>query len=167
MSFWLGCWIRKPGVGARSFKFGSCKYHVCRTIQVSSLQNLFSAFFILRLLIHNVFLIICHKVIFQYCGFFHVISKLGVPIKTTVSATVLEEALNGVVSIRPLSLGQPLCRKVWFPSIHTWPSFLLAWSIESFLLLWTGWKAMCPLLFGYTNRKRSRGRACLQSIFIR
>ncbi|KAI5679146.1 hypothetical protein M9H77_10096 [Catharanthus roseus] len=39
-------------------------------------------------------------------------SKLGVPIKTTVSATVLEEALNGVVSIRPLSLGQPLCRKV-------------------------------------------------------
>ncbi|XP_022878224.1 chaperone protein dnaJ 16-like [Olea europaea var. sylvestris] len=39
-------------------------------------------------------------------------SKLGVPIKTTVSATVLEEALNGVVTIRPLPLGQPLCRKV-------------------------------------------------------
>ncbi|XAR65016.1 hypothetical protein NMG60_11008954 [Bertholletia excelsa] len=39
-------------------------------------------------------------------------SKLGVPIKTTVSATVLEEALNGVVTIRPLSLGQPLYRKV-------------------------------------------------------
>lgn len=49
----------------------------------------------------------------HYCGFYHVISKLGVPIKTTVSATVLEEALNGVVSIRPLSLGTPLCRKVW------------------------------------------------------
>ncbi|KAJ9172093.1 hypothetical protein P3X46_015376 [Hevea brasiliensis] len=39
-------------------------------------------------------------------------SKLGVPIKTTVSATVLEEALNGVVSIRPLPLGQPISRKV-------------------------------------------------------
>ncbi|KAL5552962.1 hypothetical protein UlMin_040363 [Ulmus minor] len=39
-------------------------------------------------------------------------SKLGVPIKTTVSATVLEEALNGAANIRPLSLGQPLSRKV-------------------------------------------------------
>ncbi|XP_037495601.1 chaperone protein dnaJ 16 isoform X2 [Jatropha curcas] len=39
-------------------------------------------------------------------------SKLGVPIKTTVSATVLEEALNGVVSIRPLPLGQSITRKV-------------------------------------------------------
>lgn len=39
-------------------------------------------------------------------------SKLGVPIKTTVSATVLEEALNGMVTIRPLPLGQPLFKKV-------------------------------------------------------
>ncbi|KAF5746642.1 Chaperone protein dnaJ 16 [Tripterygium wilfordii] len=39
-------------------------------------------------------------------------SKLGVPIKTTVSATVLEEALNGVVTIRPLPLGQSISRKV-------------------------------------------------------
>ncbi|KAL8137744.1 hypothetical protein V2J09_003745 [Rumex salicifolius] len=39
-------------------------------------------------------------------------SKLGVPIKTTVSATVLEEALNGKVPIHPLPLGQPLLRKV-------------------------------------------------------
>ncbi|XP_039013193.1 chaperone protein dnaJ 16-like isoform X2 [Hibiscus syriacus] len=39
-------------------------------------------------------------------------SKLGVPIKTTVSATVLEEALNGAVTIRPLLLGQPIYRKV-------------------------------------------------------
>ncbi|XWS34875.1 hypothetical protein CRYUN_Cryun21dG0074700 [Craigia yunnanensis] len=39
-------------------------------------------------------------------------SKLGVPIKTTVSATVLEEALNGVVTIRPLVLGQTVSRKV-------------------------------------------------------
>ncbi|KAI9390550.1 hypothetical protein POPTR_008G193500v4 [Populus trichocarpa] len=39
-------------------------------------------------------------------------SKLGVPIKTTVSATVLEEALNGVVDIHPLPLGLPICRKV-------------------------------------------------------
>ncbi|KAL7133010.1 hypothetical protein ABFS83_12G112600 [Erythranthe nasuta] len=41
-----------------------------------------------------------------------IFSKLGVPIKTTVSATVLEEALNGVVTIRELTLGQSLCRKV-------------------------------------------------------
>jgi hypothetical protein len=39
-------------------------------------------------------------------------SKLGVPIKTTVSATVLEEALNGLVSIRPLPLGQFISRRV-------------------------------------------------------
>ncbi|CAO2829088.1 unnamed protein product [Amaranthus hypochondriacus] len=39
-------------------------------------------------------------------------SKLGVPIKTTVSATVLEEALNGQVSVSPLPLGQPLFKKV-------------------------------------------------------
>ncbi|KAM7464592.1 hypothetical protein LguiA_032713 [Lonicera macranthoides] len=39
-------------------------------------------------------------------------SKLGVPIKTTVSATVLEEALNGTVPITPLPLGKPVFRKV-------------------------------------------------------
>ncbi|KAK9707328.1 hypothetical protein RND81_07G189400 [Saponaria officinalis] len=39
-------------------------------------------------------------------------SKLGVPIKTTVSATVLEEALNGRVTVSPLPLGHPLLRKV-------------------------------------------------------
>lgn len=39
-------------------------------------------------------------------------SKLGVPIRTAVSATVLEEALNGTVPLRPLELGQPICRKV-------------------------------------------------------
>ncbi|OVA14360.1 DnaJ domain [Macleaya cordata] len=39
-------------------------------------------------------------------------SKLGVPIKTTVSATVLEEALNGMVTIHSLQMGQPLLNKV-------------------------------------------------------
>ncbi|KAF5187873.1 Chaperone protein dnaj [Thalictrum thalictroides] len=39
-------------------------------------------------------------------------SKLGVPIKTTVSATVLEEALNGAVTVHPLQLGQSLLKKV-------------------------------------------------------
>ncbi|XP_078174733.1 ARG1-like 1 [Carex rostrata] len=39
-------------------------------------------------------------------------SKLGVPIKTTVSATVLEEALNGAVTVNELQLGQSLVRKV-------------------------------------------------------
>ncbi|CAM0944251.1 unnamed protein product [Alopecurus aequalis] len=45
-------------------------------------------------------------------------SKLGVPIKTTVSATVLEEALNGSVEIYPLLLGKSLCRKVDKQSAH-------------------------------------------------
>ncbi|XP_073004164.1 chaperone protein dnaJ 15-like [Typha latifolia] len=39
-------------------------------------------------------------------------SKLGVPIKTTVSATVLEEALNGTVTVRPLPLGSSVSGKV-------------------------------------------------------
>ncbi|EPS66703.1 hypothetical protein M569_08071, partial [Genlisea aurea] len=45
-------------------------------------------------------------------------SKLGVPIKTTVSATILEEALNGLVTVQPLSLEQPVCRKVEKQSAH-------------------------------------------------
>ncbi|KAL9246462.1 hypothetical protein vseg_019993 [Gypsophila vaccaria] len=45
-------------------------------------------------------------------------SKLGVPIKTTVSAAVLEEALNGRVSVLPLPLGQPVSRKVDKQSAH-------------------------------------------------
>lgn len=39
-------------------------------------------------------------------------SKLGVPIKTTVSASVLEEALNGTVTVRPLPLGTSVSGKV-------------------------------------------------------
>ncbi|KAG7032069.1 Chaperone protein dnaJ 15 [Cucurbita argyrosperma subsp. argyrosperma] len=39
-------------------------------------------------------------------------SKLGVPIKTTISANVLEEALNGTVTIRPLPLGTSVSGKV-------------------------------------------------------
>ncbi|KAH7682590.1 Molecular chaperone (DnaJ superfamily) domain-containing protein [Dioscorea alata] len=39
-------------------------------------------------------------------------SKLGVPIKTTISATVLEEALNGTVTVRPLPLGTSVSGKV-------------------------------------------------------
>ncbi|CAK8537143.1 unnamed protein product [Lathyrus sativus] len=39
-------------------------------------------------------------------------SKLGVPIKTTVSVTVLEEALNGLVTIRPLPLGEFISKRV-------------------------------------------------------
>nr|GEX29105.1 hypothetical protein [Tanacetum cinerariifolium] len=39
-------------------------------------------------------------------------SKLGVPIKTLVSASVLEEAINGTVPTLPLALGKPVSRKV-------------------------------------------------------
>lgn len=45
-------------------------------------------------------------------------SKLGVPIKTTVSATVLEEALNGTVTVRPLPLGTSFSGKVDKQSAH-------------------------------------------------
>ncbi|CAN6891966.1 unnamed protein product, partial [Brassica oleracea var. botrytis] len=39
-------------------------------------------------------------------------SKLGVPMKTFVYATILEEALNGRVSVDPLLLGQTVTKKV-------------------------------------------------------
>ncbi|CAN6895982.1 unnamed protein product, partial [Brassica oleracea] len=39
-------------------------------------------------------------------------SKLGVPMKTFVSATILEESLNGRVSVDPLLLGQTVTKKV-------------------------------------------------------
>ncbi|KAG0464078.1 hypothetical protein HPP92_019713 [Vanilla planifolia] len=45
-------------------------------------------------------------------------SKLGVPIKTSVSATVLEEALNGTVTVRPLPLGTSFSGKVEKQSAH-------------------------------------------------
>lgn len=45
-------------------------------------------------------------------------SKLGVPIKTTVSTSVLEEALSGAVPVRPLLLGQTVSRKVEKQSAH-------------------------------------------------
>ncbi|KAJ3694901.1 hypothetical protein LUZ60_000278 [Juncus effusus] len=45
-------------------------------------------------------------------------SKLGVPIKTTVSPTVLEEALNGSVTVRQLKLNRPLVSKVEKQTAH-------------------------------------------------
>uniref|UniRef100_A0A0D6QXC8 J domain-containing protein n=1 Tax=Araucaria cunninghamii TaxID=56994 RepID=A0A0D6QXC8_ARACU len=45
-------------------------------------------------------------------------SKLGVPIKTTISANVLEDALNGTVTIRPLPLGRPTTDKVEKQGAH-------------------------------------------------
>ncbi|XP_022994029.1 chaperone protein dnaJ 15-like isoform X2 [Cucurbita maxima] len=39
-------------------------------------------------------------------------SKLGVPIKTSISANVLEEALNGTVTVRPLPIGTSVSGKV-------------------------------------------------------
>ena len=41
-----------------------------------------------------------------------VTSKLGVPIKTTISTSVLEEAINGIVTIRPLPLGRTVHDRV-------------------------------------------------------
>ncbi|KAK6921716.1 DnaJ domain [Dillenia turbinata] len=45
-------------------------------------------------------------------------SKLGVPIKTTISANVLEEALNGTVAVRPLPIGTSFSGKVEKQSAH-------------------------------------------------
>ncbi|KAK9052251.1 hypothetical protein SSX86_028879 [Deinandra increscens subsp. villosa] len=39
-------------------------------------------------------------------------SKLGIPIKTTISANVLEEALTGAVTVKPLPLGSSISGKV-------------------------------------------------------
>ncbi|KAG8076189.1 hypothetical protein GUJ93_ZPchr0006g42363 [Zizania palustris] len=47
-----------------------------------------------------------------------IFSKLGVPIKTTVSATVLEEALNGSVMVSQLQLGNSVHKKVEKQSAH-------------------------------------------------
>nr|XP_043606373.1 chaperone protein dnaJ 15-like [Erigeron canadensis] len=45
-------------------------------------------------------------------------SKLGVPIKTTISANVLEDALSGTVTIKPLPLGSSVSGKVEKQSAH-------------------------------------------------
>jgi hypothetical protein len=41
-------------------------------------------------------------------------SKLGVPIKTTISAGVLKDALSGTVTIRPLPLSRPMTEKLLY-----------------------------------------------------
>lgn len=45
-------------------------------------------------------------------------SKLGVPIKTTISANVLEEAINGTVTVRPLPLGRSMHDRVEKQGAH-------------------------------------------------
>ncbi|KAD3642336.1 hypothetical protein E3N88_31560 [Mikania micrantha] len=45
-------------------------------------------------------------------------SKLGVPIKTTISANVLEEALTGTITVKPLPLGSSISGKVEKQSAH-------------------------------------------------
>ncbi|KAI3502600.1 hypothetical protein L1887_30780 [Cichorium endivia] len=45
-------------------------------------------------------------------------SKLGVPIKTTISTNVLEDALSGTVTVRPLPLGSSVSGKVEKQSAH-------------------------------------------------
>jgi len=39
-------------------------------------------------------------------------SKLGIPLKTSVSVSVIESALNGTVTVTPLPLGKSATRKV-------------------------------------------------------
>lgn len=59
-------------------------------------------------------------------------SKLGVPIKTTISATVLEEALNGIVTVRPLPVGTSVSGKVILALYHSATVLILC---VSFLLI--------------------------------
>lgn len=118
---YLGCWFRKPRLGARSVEFGSCEHHVCCTFQVCFFFLFPSHFYLWKIKVlsdfHELYAlsllvtIFTHQRKFHFHYFLHG-SKLGVPIKTTVSATVLEEALNGMVIIRPLLLGQPISKKV-------------------------------------------------------
>lgn len=59
---------------------------------------------------------------------YYYISKLGVSIKTTVSTTVLEEALNGNVDTVTIQLGQSLSTKVkYFLSSYFSLSTLESW----------------------------------------
>ncbi|KAI3954074.1 hypothetical protein MKW98_017898 [Papaver atlanticum] len=61
-------------------------------------------------------------------------SKLGVPIKTTVSATILEEALNGEVTVRPLDLGQPFSKKVEKQCAHFYSVTITEWEAQAGLV---------------------------------
>jgi hypothetical protein len=72
------------------------------------------------------------------CNVISLCSKLGVPIKTTVSATVLEEALNGTVEISQLLLGKSVCRKVgkYFPLFFLHALFLPVSNVSNFCACW-------------------------------
>ncbi|KAI3970568.1 hypothetical protein MKX01_024215 [Papaver californicum] len=61
-------------------------------------------------------------------------SKLGVPIKTTVSATILEEALNGEVTVCPLDLGQPFNKKVEKQCAHFYSVTITEWEAQAGLV---------------------------------
>ncbi|KAJ8761017.1 hypothetical protein K2173_022055 [Erythroxylum novogranatense] len=63
-------------------------------------------------------------------------SKLGVPIKTTVSATVLEEALNGTVSIHQLPLGHAIFRKVEKQCAHFYSVTITEEEARAGLVCW-------------------------------
>ncbi|XP_040381461.1 chaperone protein dnaJ 16 isoform X2 [Oryza brachyantha] len=58
-------------------------------------------------------------------------SKLGVPIKTTVSATVLEEALNGSVMVSQLQLGNSVHRKLLYFELEENGGLSLAFQEDS------------------------------------
>lgn len=100
---------------------GEEKNILCPPFCCFSSLALRSNFFVLNALVPAVFTTFSSSVIFIH------VSKLGVPIKTTVSATVLEEALKGAVIIHPLPLGMPISKRVsyFFISISCGSFFLL------------------------------------------
>lgn len=57
---------------------------------------------------------------------------MGVPIKTTISANVLEEALNGTVTVRPLPIGTSVSGKVILALYHSATVLILVYHFYLF-----------------------------------
>lgn len=74
-------------------------------------------------------------------------SKLGVPIKTTISANVLEEALNGTVTVRPLPIGTSVSGKVILALCQSATVQILVCRSYFFFFSPAGGETMCPLFW--------------------
>lgn len=77
---------------------------------------------------------------------------MGVPIKTTVSANVLEEALNGCFTIRPLKIGTSVSGKVpsqlaGYKSLILLRIYFFGFFYLIFYLINIGGEAECSLLW--------------------
>jgi hypothetical protein len=107
-----GCRCRWSGGGARSLKSWYSKHNVCCPFQVHYGNQAFQNCHIYRNQFLSKSLPICtcmkHNpaMPFPFLNNSFYVSKLGVPIKTSISPYLLEEAMNGTVTVRPLPLGK-------------------------------------------------------------